>query len=121
MESAGLGAEHAEKALRYSRTAGEEALDRLAWDEATNHFEHALEQVKSVGGLKPLDEAPLHAGLGRAYAAMGGHEREGFQALEYAFRIYAGAAQLSPASDHTAQTTELVAPQRHPAPTRPRT
>lgn len=93
VESAALYREHAAKALRYSRLAGEEALGRLAWDEAVTHFTHALEQAEPAGGLEPLQEAELNEGLGRAYAAMGQHPREAFRALSQAFRTYADARE----------------------------
>lgn len=94
VESAALNREHAGKALAYSRLAGREALERLAWNDAAAHFEHALEQVEAAGGLEPLDEAELNEGLGRAYAAMGQHQREAFRALSQAFRVYADAGDV---------------------------
>ncbi|GAB4327229.1 MAG: hypothetical protein Kow0010_10710 [Dehalococcoidia bacterium] len=91
VESAALNREHAEKALRYSRLAGEAALERLAWGEAASHFEHALEQAEALGDIESPGKAALHEGLGRAYAATGGMEGEGFRALARAFRIHADA------------------------------
>ena len=90
VESAALNTEHATKALRYSRAAGEEALERLAWDEAAAHFEHALEQAETVATIEPLNQAALQDGIGRAYLSMGKND-EAFRALESAFRIYADA------------------------------
>ncbi len=92
VEAAMLSPRHATKALRYSQHAGIEAADKLAWQDAANHYSRALEQVEAAGGLAPLDEAALHEGLGRAYAAMGGgHERDGLRELTRAFRAYADA------------------------------
>lgn len=87
VESAALNREHAGKALRYSHLAGNEALHRLAWQEAADHFEHALEQVEAAGSVAPLEEAALHEGLGRALVALGTRLGDASRALRRAFRL----------------------------------
>jgi tetratricopeptide (TPR) repeat protein len=76
----------AEKLVRYSRLAGEQALASYAYEDALGHFQRALAAKEG----QPMDTetaAVLH-GLGRAQAAMG-QIKEAASNLTLAFKFYA--------------------------------
>jgi predicted ATPase len=58
----------AEKLVRYSRAAGEQALAADAWEEASSFFQRALDAKE--GQAIDADTAALTYGLGRSEAAM---------------------------------------------------
>ena len=70
-ESATLGAEHAGRAERYSRIAGERAEAVFATAEAIRHYETGLAVVAEAAAPPGGDAATMMLSLGRCYAAAG--------------------------------------------------
>ena len=65
LESATLNREHAARALRYSRLAGEQAEAQTAWAEAARHYQACVTLVEESGDGLGEDEAALLTALGR--------------------------------------------------------
>ena len=67
VESAALQRDHAGRAARYSKLAGEQAEASLAWAEAARHYGNCLRLAVTLdaGEEEEIDEAALHAALGR--------------------------------------------------------
>ena len=72
LQSATLTAEHAAQAIRYSKSAAEQAERQFAWDEAIRHLENALSALRDIGDPPPSEEAALLATLGRCQIGLGG-------------------------------------------------
>jgi tetratricopeptide (TPR) repeat protein len=70
--------------------AAEEARRRLAWEEASDHWQAALELLE-VRGAEPADQARLLERLGDAMFATGTDWEHGIEQLERAVEIYEGA------------------------------
>jgi eukaryotic-like serine/threonine-protein kinase len=66
-ESATLTPGHSERAVRFSRLAGEQAEAEYAWDQAARHYERCLELLAQAGSgpAAEEEEAPLLEALGR--------------------------------------------------------
>ncbi len=84
-ESATLNASHAERAVRYSRLAGEQAEAQAAWSEAARHYENALGLVEQSADDE-VRGALLHA-RGRCLAVAGDY-RDAWRNLMAAAEIY---------------------------------
>jgi eukaryotic-like serine/threonine-protein kinase len=66
VEAATLTPRHAERALRYSRLAAEQAEAQSAWDEAARHYEHCLTLVGEAAGPLKDTEPDLLIASGRS-------------------------------------------------------
>jgi tetratricopeptide (TPR) repeat protein len=72
-EAAALG--DVDGALRWSRAAAQAALDRLAYEEAANHYERALTVLDPDDVALQAERAALHVALARAQRAAGLNEQ----------------------------------------------
>jgi len=64
-------AEAAERAVRHSRLAGQDALSALAYEEAAGHFRHALDVQRRAARATPADRAGLLLSLAEALVKTG--------------------------------------------------
>jgi DNA-binding NarL/FixJ family response regulator len=79
-----IGGDH-EKAYHYARLAGDEAVRLRAWDDAAQHYEHALASLEDLG-----DESERAAGLLERLSAVAwrrSQPKEGRQYTEEALRL----------------------------------
>jgi class 3 adenylate cyclase len=83
---AGAAAE-SEKALHYLLAAGDSAVRVMAWEEATGHWEAAVETMRD-SGTEPERRARLQARLGDVLWSAGTNGQRGIDHLEEALSTY---------------------------------
>jgi predicted ATPase len=71
LRAAQADAESAAKAVHYSRLAGQDALDALAYEEATRHFRHALDVLGRAAHATPASRCELLLSLAEALTKTG--------------------------------------------------
>jgi len=99
-ESATLNASHAERAVRYSRLAGEQAEAQAAWTEAARQYENAVALLGHSDESPDAERATLLHALGRSQGRAGGFRN--------AWRNFMGAADLYRAQDSGMNLAALV-------------
>jgi len=72
------------KAVGYVTRAGHRAMDQLAWEEAAEHFEHALGLLERPAAGDPIQRCDLLLALGSAYQSGSHYERHRASFLEAA-------------------------------------
>ena len=90
-ESASLNASHAERAVRYSKLAGEQAEAQAAWTEAARQYENAVALMDHAGESAGAERAALLHALGRSLGRAGEYRS--------AWRNFMAAADLYRAHD----------------------
>jgi len=70
-----------DKAIEYSKRAGERALEQLAYEEAAGHYDRALQVLELQGDIQPRQRYDLMLPLGRALMRADVADRS-FQVLE---------------------------------------
>jgi tetratricopeptide (TPR) repeat protein len=94
--------------------AAEEARRRLAWEEASDHWQAALELLE-VRGAEPADQARLLERLGDAMFATGTDWEHGIEQLERAVAIHEGAGDRYRAAklrSRIARNLAVISPER---------
>ena len=86
-DAATLSAAHAERAVRYSRRAAEQAEAVAAWDDARRHYQRCLDLLADTDDSFDQDRADLLVRLGRC-ARDSGESRAGWRALMEAIDLY---------------------------------
>jgi len=71
LRAAPADGESAAKAVQYSRQAGQDALDALAYEEATGHFRHALDVLGRAARTTPASRCELLLSLAEALTKTG--------------------------------------------------
>jgi hypothetical protein len=71
LRAAPASAAAAAQAVRYSRLAGQEALDALAYEEAAGHFRHALDVQRRAAQATPASRCELLLSLAEALTKTG--------------------------------------------------
>jgi class 3 adenylate cyclase len=87
VEAAMVTPRHAEKAVRYSKLAAQQAEALFAWAEAAKHYEDCLTLVSEAEGVLGEDEAALLTSLG-ACARNAGDYRDAWRSLMRAITVY---------------------------------
>lgn len=86
LRAAPASAEAADRAVHHSRLAGQEALSALAWEEAADHFRHALDAQRQAARLGPASRAELLLSLAEALTKTG-PDPAASQAIDEAVRL----------------------------------
>jgi DNA-binding CsgD family transcriptional regulator len=109
VESAVLGRKHAERAVRYSKLAGEQAEAQTAWAEAAHHYENCLTMVDEAPDDLGQDEADLLTSLGVCYCNANAL-RDAWPAFMRAITIYRDRGDAESFARATLELTRIVFP-----------
>jgi tetratricopeptide (TPR) repeat protein len=112
-ESAMLTPAHAEKAVHYSRIAGEQAEARFAWDEAVRWYEQCF-QLDQLGGDSPaVDDPDLLLAHGRCMRYLARY-RDAMRSLMRAMTAYRAQDRGTGTAEAALEALQIdMPPERH--------